>query len=278
MQFNYETRYCAWRCTLSTNQYKYGSSIYEPVNFGAYSCTFIGFEFLVSTLTLAKRHWPEAEHQSMRFLRNTIAEVATCAITSGVSNHKIYCMKNRDRLRAEQSKNISAAFDECLGQKNAQGNVRIIFDEGEHRICTADQITLTYSPESKMEKLNIHDASYKEKVSYILGAKNHVVSLVRYKNCWLLFNSLPETRGSLMPVLSYPFFNAYVLCFNGADAMKNLLYYVRHHLWKPSERVAIFPVYLKPLRGIGLNTPLTPQRPGHIDIDPDLSLVSLDEL
>jgi hypothetical protein len=70
-------------------------------------------------------------------------------------------------------------------------------------------------------------------VGYIIGAKGHVVGVIRYKNHWVLYNSLPETRGvpSLVRPVIYYSKNAYLCLFTGDTAFKELIEYITTELW-----------------------------------------------
>ena len=110
------------------------------------------------------------------------------------------------------SKASTMVFNILLKEVNIVRNVIIIFNDLNQRIYRADQISLLYSIENDQEELDVRHIRYKKEV-YILGAKNHVVSIVCFENHWLLFNSLPENWGLFFLFFFYALYNAYLLFF-----------------------------------------------------------------
>lgn len=281
MNFKYEAQYDALRCTLDTNQYLYGASKRQPENFGTYGCTFIAFEFLASVLKMADHQWLKPKDNSQFFLSEHIVPLAKLAIESGVERHEQHCKEGDRPIKGNRPKSISLAFENVIGYANEHGKKRIVLDVDKRRRSTVEHLILNHSPEGQNKTLHFCNEHYKEKVGYILGAKNHVVSIVRDNNSWLLFNSLPETRGVMFPpYMYYPLYKAYILFFNGPNAMRNIFFYLQNKLWRPGDDVDVYPIYEKPVHGVELDAPLTPargpRRPAAPPVDLDISLQSFD--
>lgn len=230
MSIKHEPLYQAWRYTLNTNQYKRQWPSFGSVNYGTYACVFIAYEFLHSILNISSDHWPKIPTDIARFLREKIQHYAYTAIDAGVNNHKDYCETSLRCIPPDKAKGPHEVYTNYVNQKGAALRIDDL------RKCNADSIILPYSPENKR---NVH-----EKVGYILGGNNHVISLIRYNNTWLLFNSLPETRGlHYTSYAMYPIYDAYILCFHDSDTIQNVLRYVTQSLWMPKDSIDIYPYF-----------------------------------
>lgn len=261
-----------YRLSLDTNQYKKGCELNKK-EYGAYACVFIAFAFQRLILEYSSQHWARAPQ---KFLTE-IVQLLNQAIETGVKHHALYCRNNN--VSSGAAKAVLRVFKNSLykdklvlmaniyAQQNVGSMLSVLqpkpksgfFDLPEStcltKFLTAAQITsghnLIYNPSGLGDPFRLEGmglARVYPSLGYIIGAEGHVISIVRHKNQWLLFNPLPEVRDchfQATRAYTYTIHNGYALLFSGVNAEANLVRYLQTKLWKISS-VANTYVVMKP--------------------------------
>ncbi len=249
----------AYRYTLETNQH---SS--HPA--GAFACTFISHEFLTFLLLDMDRF-----QQTTFKLANELASIATQCMIAGGRNHKHYCFDKNLSINSPkksslvhshyyqnsllkipllvpggQAKHINDAFTHNFIPKPSDINKELNLQIPLSPIPPEQEEPgeeLEYNPVKKnfsfTNKKGIPLPERWNAVGYVLCAESHAISVLRYGNVCILFNSYPEVRGchKVMKLFRYRYGKGYILMFTGPNSLDDLCHYISTKLWLPDSIV-----------------------------------------